>query len=59
MKLASEKPPEAVLEGVIFSQDACPQTPLDYGVQRTPSLIRYANLDGQLFSCFLRPAVSC
>ena len=35
MNLASEKPPEAVL-GVNFHGGACPQTPLDYGVQSTP-----------------------
>ena len=38
--LWSEKPPEAVLERVIFKSfpgGACPQTPLDFGVLRTPS----------------------
>ena len=54
MKLASEKPPEAVLEGVIFLEEHGP-TPLDYGVQRMPSLIPYGNLAGQIFPCFLQP----
>ena len=54
MKLASGKPPEAFLEGVIFSWAACPQTP-----QSTPSLIPYGNLAGQVFSCFLWPCLVC
>ena len=32
-----------------------PQTPLDYGMLCTPSLIPYGNLAAQDFSCFLRP----
>ena len=55
MKLASEKPPEAVLEGAKFSWWSMPQTPLDYGVLCTPSLIPYGNLARHDFSCFLRP----
>ena len=36
MKLASEKPPEAVLEGVVFLGE---HAPLEYGVLCTPSLM--------------------
>ena len=50
VKLAPEKPPEAVAK---FSWGVCTQTPLDYGVQSTPSLIHYGDLAGQVF--FLLP----
>ena len=58
MKLASEKPPEAVIERVIFQNfpgGVCPHTPLNYAVLSPPSLIPYGKLDGQDFSCFLQP----
>ena len=41
-----------------FLGGACPQTPLDYGVLCTPSLIPYVNLARQDFSCFLQPCIT-
>ena len=57
MKLVSEKPPESVLEGVIFKifqGEHAPRSPLYYGVQSMPFLIPYGNLARQVFLMFVQ-----
>ena len=54
MKLVSEKPPEAVLEGEIFLGERAPRSPLYYGIQSMLFLIPYGNLARQVFSTFIQ-----